>query len=455
MQLDMTKGRPLPVLLKFTLPLLVGNMFQQVYNMTDTMIVGRFVGAGALAAVGSTGTIMFLINGFAQGITSGFSILTSQRFGAGDERGVKRSVANGILLAILSTMILTVLFSAIMGPLLKIMQTPEDIFPYSYAYIMTISLGMAATMFYNLFSAFLRAVGNSRTPLFFLIFSACLNIVLDLLFILVFDMGVVGAARATIVSQAISAILCGGYIFLKTPILTPERKQWKLNLMDSKHQLSMGLPMALQFAITASGGLVMQTSVNRFGSEVVAVYTAAEKLEILVEEGMVAMGQAVATFGGQNFGKGDMKRIREGVRAAVSASAVYGIAAAVIISVVLEPALGIFFSGDIDLTTMMPWARTYMNICAAFFVPLSTIFVFRNIMQGCGYGFLPMMGGTVELVARLITAMIAIRMGSYVMTCFCHPAAWAAAAVFLWISYLYVMKDIEKKHLVGNPQDMV
>ena len=455
MQLDMTKGRPLPVLLKFTLPLLVGNMFQQFYNMADTVIVGRFVGASALAAVGSTGTIMFLINGFAQGITSGFSILTSQKFGAGDKLGVKQSVANGIILAVMSTMILTTFFSLIMRPLLGVMQTPEDIFPYSYAYIMTISLGMAATMFYNLFSAFLRAVGNSRVPLFFLVFSSCLNIGLDLLFILVFDMGVVGAARATVVSQAVSAILSGGYIFLKVPELTPEKDQWRVHKQDSKHQLSMGLPMAFQFAITASGGLVMQSSVNRFGSEVVAAYTAAGKLEALVEQGMVAMGQAVATYGGQNYGKGDIPRIRAGVRASLGAIIVYGIAAAVIVSIVLEPALGIFFSGDVDLSVMMPWSRTYMNICAAFFAPLSTIFVFRNIMQGCGYGFLPMMGGTVELVARLVTAVIAIYMGSFAMTCFCHPAAWVAAAVFLGISYLRVMKDIEKKHLVEKTQSMV
>lgn len=447
MQQDMTKGRPLPVLLRFTLPLIIGNMFQQLYNMADTVIVGRFVGAGALAAVGSTGTIMFLINGFAQGITSGFSILTSQRYGAGDHDGVKKSVANGIILAVLATAILTGFFAVILKPLLLLMNTPKDIFPYSYSYIMTISCGMVATVFYNLFSAYLRAVGNSQVPLFFLIFSACLNVGLDLLFILAFDMGVVGAARATVVSQAVSAILCGGYIFLKVPELTPKAAQWKLYSKDSKHQLSMGLPMALQFAITASGGLVMQSSVNRFGSEVVAAYTAAGKLEALVEQGMIAMGQAVATYSGQNYGKGDLKRIRAGVRAALLAIIVYAIAAALIVSGVLETAVGIFFSGDVDMAVMMPWARTYMNICTMFFVPLSTIFVFRNVMQGCGYGFLPMMGGTVELIARLITAVIAMKIGSFELTCFCHPAAWTAAAVFLGISYLHVMRDIEKKRM--------
>lgn len=448
MELDMTKGRPLPVLLRFTLPLLLGNIFQQFYNMADTVIVGRFVGAGALAAVGSTGTIMFLITGFAQGITSGFSILTSQRFGAGDANGVQRSVANGVILSIISTAILTAICLGVMQPLLGFMNTPEDIFHDAYTYIMIISGGMVATVFYNLFSAYLRAVGNSQVPLFFLVFSACLNIVLDLAFIVWFSMGVAGAALATVVAQAVSAVLCGCYIFMKVKALTPEAGQWRLNRSDSQNQLSMGLPMAFQFAITASGGMVMQSAINLFGSNAVAAYTAAGKLEALVEQGMVAMGQAVATYGGQNFGKGDIGRIKSGVKAALGAIIVYGMVAAIVVSVGLEPAISIFFAEGVDMAAMMPWARTYMNICASFFVPLSTIFVFRNVMQGCGYGFLPMMGGFAELVARLVVAVIAMMIGSYEVAVFCHPAAWTAAAVFTGVSYVWVMKDIERKHAV-------
>ncbi len=453
MELDMTKGKPLPVLLRFTLPLLLGNVFQQFYNMADTVIVGRFVGAGALAAVGSTGTIMFLITGFAQGITSGFSILTSQRFGAGDPQGVRRSVANGMILSVISTLILTAVCMGVMRPLLGWMNTPEDIFTDAYTYIMIISGGIIAMVFYNLFSAYLRAVGNSQAPLFFLVFSACLNIVLDLVFIVVFKLGVAGAALATVVAQGVSAVLCGGYIFLKVKALTPESGQWRLNSSDSKHQLSMGLPMAFQFAITASGGMVMQSAINLFGSNAVAAYTAAGKLEALVEQGMVAMGQAVATYGGQNFGKGDIERIKAGVKAALGAIMVYGAVAAIVVSVGLEPAIGIFFAEGVDMAAMMPWARTYMNICASFFLPLSTIFVFRNVMQGCGYGFLPMMGGFAELVARLTVAVIAMKVGSYALAVFCHPAAWTAAAVFTGVSYVWVMKDIvRRKDLAGIAQ---
>ena len=210
MQLDMTKGKTMPVILRFTIPLVIGNVFQQLYNMTDTIIVGRYVGAGALAAVGSTGTIMFLITGFAQGITAGFSILTAQRYGADDKKGVKRSVANGIILSVIASTILTLLCVSIMDPLLHLMNTPSDIFDDAYTYIMGISIGLTANIFYNLFSSYLRAVGNSQVPLFFLIFSACLNVGLDLLFIIRGGMGVAGAAWATNRSQAISAVLCAG-----------------------------------------------------------------------------------------------------------------------------------------------------------------------------------------------------------------------------------------------------
>ena len=265
MQLDMTKGKPLPVILQFTIPLVIGNIFQQLYNMADTIIVGRYVGAGALAAVGSTGTIMFLATGFAQGITAGFSILTAQRYGAGDKKGVKRSVANGIILAMIAAAILTLVCVSIMNPLLHLMNTPSDIFQDAYTYIMGISIGLTANIFYNLFSAYLRAVGNSQVPLFFLIFSACLNVGLDLLFIIRGGMGVAGAAWATNLSQAISAVLCAGYIWVKVPSLKPEREHWKIHGSDTRNQLAAGIPMAFQFAITASGTMIMQSAINLFG----------------------------------------------------------------------------------------------------------------------------------------------------------------------------------------------
>ena len=445
MQLDMTKGRPLPVILRFTIPLVIGNVFQQLYNMADTIIVGRYVGAGALAAVGSTGTIMFLTTGFAQGITAGFSILTAQRYGANDARGVKRSVANGILMSVIAAIIMTVFCVCIMNPLLHLMNTPADIFRDAYTYIMGISIGLTANIFYNLFSSYLRAVGNSQVPLFFLIFSACLNVGLDLLFIIRGGMGVAGAAWATNLSQAISAVLCAGYIWVKVPSLKPEREHWKIHGNDTRNQLAAGIPMAFQFAITASGTMIMQSAINLFGSVAVAAYTAAAKLQSLVIQGMIAMGQTMATYGGQNYGSGDVKRIKSGVRSALLAEFVYSVAAAALMCALLKPCLGLFFTGDVDLGAMMPWAKTYCYMTAVFFLPLCTIFIFRNIMQGCGYGFLPMMGGVSELIARLLVSMAAIRLLSYPLACFADPAAWIAAALFTGISYLFVIKKIEKE----------
>ena len=444
MQLDMTKGKPLPVILQFTIPLVIGNVFQQLYNMADTIIVGRYVGAGALAAVGSTGTIMFLATGFAQGITAGFSILTAQRYGAGDEKGVKRSVANGMILAVIAAVILTLVCVAIMNPLLHLMNTPSDIFQDAYTYIMGISVGLTANIFYNLFSSYLRAVGNSQIPLFFLIFSACLNVGLDLLFIIRGGMGVAGAAWATNLSQAISAVLCAGYIWVKVPSLKPEREHWKIHGSDTRNQLAAGIPMAFQFAITASGTMIMQSAVNLFGSEAVAAYTAANKLENLVVQGMIAMGQTMATYGGQNYGSGDVGSIKGGVKNALIAEFIYSLAAAAIVFFLYKPCLGLFFTGNVDLNAMIPWARTYCQLCILFFVPLSTIFIFRNIMQGCGYGFLPMMGGVAELIARLIVSMASIKLSSYFLACFADPAAWLSAGVFTGVSYLFVIRKIEQ-----------
>ena len=451
MEQDMTKGSPFKVLIMFTLPLAIGNILQQLYNMADTIIVGRYVGADALAAVGSTGTVMFLLNGFAQGITAGFAVLTSQRYGAKKTEGVKQSVSNGILLSVIGAVFFTAASILFMKPLLHLMNTPENIFADAYCYISLISLGMVANVFYNLFSAYLRAVGNSKMPLFFLVLSACLNVVLDLVFIINFQMGVAGAAWATNLSQAISAVLCAVYIYKKVPSLVPEKRHWRIHRGDTRFQLATGIPMALQFAITSSGTMVMQSAINLFGSEAVAAYTAAGKIHSLLTQGMVAMGQTMAVYSGQNYGKGDAARIRQGVRAALVIEVIYSLVSAVIVYSALEPSLGLFFSGEVDLTAMMPWARTYITICTLFYVPLCTIFIFRNTMQGCGYGFLPMMGGVVELVARLAVAVVAMNIHSYWLACACDPAAWVGAGVFTGVSYLYVMNKVQKSLGAGMP----
>lgn len=445
MQQDLTKGPILSQLLKFTIPLFIGNVFQQLYNMCDSIIVGRFVGQGALAAVGSTGTLMFLMIGFAIGNATGFSVLTSQRYGAGDEDGVKVSVANGVLLAVIISVILTAVFTLLVPDFLRLMNTPEDIYQEAYDYIHIIAEGLTATIFYNLLSCFLRAVGNSKAPLFFLVFSACLNVVLDLTLIIIFHMGTAGAALATVLSQAISAVLCLIYIMARVRELIPGREQWKLNKDASIHQIRMGGPMALQFAITASGTMVMQSAINLFGSTAVAAFTAASKVQNLLTQGLLSLGQAMTTYCGQNYGSGNAERIRKGVNTALKIAVVYSLAAAVLVYFLLPQMMSIFFSGDTDIGQLLPWARQYAYLSMCFFIPLGFIFVCRNSMQGCGYALLPMMAGVVEFFARTIMALIGMRTHSYILSVACDPAAWLCAGIFTFFAFRWTAKQIRKK----------
>ena len=426
---DMTRGRILPIILKFTIPLVIGNIFQQFYNMADTIIVGRFLGASALAAVGATSTVSFLMLGFAMGLATGFSVLTSQQFGAGDEDGVKVSVANGILLALL--------FSAL--------HTPPDIAADATAYMLVICSGLTASMFYNLFSSFLRSVGNSRAPFFFLAFSSCLNIVLDIWFIVYIGAGVRGAACATVVSQVVSVLLCALYILLRVRVLIPSARHWGLNRAATVHQLRMGIPMALQFAVTAAGTIVMQTAINMFGSVAVAAFTAAWRIQNVLTQGMVAMGQTMAAFCGQNFGSKNIERVRQGVRTAVRIEIIYSAAAGIAAVVLLPWFLRLFFSGSAGIGDLMPWAMIYTVESALFFIPLSLIFIFRNAMQGCSYSFRPRMGGVVEMAARTLCALAGIRLHSYLLSAGCDAAAWITAGTFLLLSYRYMLMKLTAK----------
>ena len=443
MQQDMTTGRILPVILRFTLPLFIGNIFQQFYSMADTVIVGRCLGAAALAAVGATSTVSFLLLGFAMGLASGFAVLTAQRFGAGDDEGVRISVSNGILLTVILSACLTFLGLMIVPRLLALMQTPADILGDATRYMLIICRGLAASMFYNLFSSFLRSVGNSRTPLFFLIFSSCTNIFLDLFFIVRLGLGVEGAALATVLAPGLSAALCLLYIIARVHVLVPARRHWGFHREASVHQLRMGVPMALQFSVTASGTIVMQSAINMFGSVAVAAFTAAWRIQNILTQGMIAMGQTMAAFCGQNFGKKDFARIREGVRSAVRVEIIYSLVSGFAAVALLPVIMRLFFSSDTDIAALMPWAMTYTVECAVIFIPLSLIFIFRNAMQGCSYSFLPLMGGVVEMAARVLCAIAGIYLHSYLLSAGCDGAAWLTAGLFTLLAYRFMMRQLE------------
>lgn len=456
METSLTQGKPLPLILRFTIPLFLGCVFQQFYNMVDTVIVGKYVGPNALAAVGSTGTVMFLIIGLANGMATGFTVLTSQKYGAGDENGTKGSFANGVLLSAIMVVIITIVFMLLMHPLLHIMNTPEDIYDDAYSYISTITLGAVSIVYYNYFASSLRALGNSKMPLYFLIFSAVLNIILDLIFILLFRLGTMGAALATDVSQGISAILCIIYIYRKMPSLRPEKKHWRLNRKYTRRQLGIGIPMSLQFGITASGTMVMQTAINVYGSVAVTGFTAASKVQNLMTQGMMAIGQTMASYSGQNYGHHDLDRVHEGTVAAIKISVVYSIIFGILCVLILPFLIRLFFDSNVDISEYMPYARVYCYECVIFYIPLSMIFIYRNTMQGCGYGMTAMMLGIVELIARLIFAFGSMSVGrfnadlGFALAAGADPFAWFTAGVISLILYQRVRRDILKKWESGH-----
>ena len=447
-QHDMTSGNPMKIIFDFTLPIFIGNVFQQFYNMADAVIVGKFVGTKALAAVGSTGTIMFLIYGFVVGMTAGFTVLTAQKFGAGDMPSMRRTVAGASILSLIIGLILTAAFMILMKPWLTLMNTPADIFGDAYAYIMIISGGILAQMLYNLLASILRALGNSRVPLYFLIFSALLNIVLDLVLIIVFHMGAAGAAVATVISQGVSGLLCLVYIVKKVPMLRLGREDWHPSGSLIKTQIGIGIPMALQYSITAVGTMMVQSSLNILGSTLVAAFTAASKIEQVVTQAYVAMGTTMATYGAQNMGAGNVPRIRQGFKASTIIGIVYAFIAAALVMTVGKYMSYLFVSEDVEL--IMDSVDIYLKCVGTFFIPLAIVNIYRNGIQGLGYGILPMMAGVAELVGRGAVAVIAAGQKSYLGVCLASPAAWVLAAALLIGMYYYIVKVDLKKIFPGR-----
>lgn len=445
---DMTTGNPVKLILTFSIPLLIGNIFQQFYSMADTIIVGRFLGVNSLAAVGSTGAMAFLVNGFVIGLTSGFAVLVSQRFGANDDEGVKKAFASSLILSIIMTIIVTFISMISARPLLEFMNTPADIIDDALAYIIVIYAGNIAIIFYNMFASILRALGDSKTPLYFLIIASILNIILDIVFILNFSTGVAGAAYATIISQAVSVILCVIYIIKKFPILKLEKKHWKIRKSYVIKQLRIGIPMALQFSITAAGAMVLQGALNNFGSKIIASYTAASKVQQLVMQPAVTFGVAMATYSGQNLGAGRIDRIKEGVKKCTIISIIVSIISTIVVVTFGGTFTKLFMDGN-DLEVIM-YAKHYLNTVSIFYIPLGLIFIYRNTLQGIGDSFVPMMAGVAEMVARTVVAFTLPSIIGFTGIALADPAAWFAAAIPLGITYFKRINVILKeKQLVA------
>lgn len=410
--------------------------------MVDTIIVGKFVGTKALAAVGSVGTINFLIIGFMLGLTAGFTVLTAQRYGAGDMKNMRRTVGSAAVLSLIVTLVMTLVSMLGMRGLLQFMHTPEDIFGDAYRYIMIICGGIFATVLYNLLASVLRALGNSQVPLYFLILSALLNVVLDLLFIIVFHWGAAGAAYATVISQGVSGILCLVYIAKKMPELRLEKGDFRLSAHIVKMQVGIGIPMALQYSITAIGTMMVQSALNMLGSMAVAAFTAASKVEQIATQAYVALGTTMATFCAQNMGAGKLDRIRRGFRATTWIGVAYSLVFGLLTAFFGKYLTYLFVSSDVQ--TLMGQVDIYLKCASLFFIALNIVNVYRNGIQGMGYGVLPMMAGVAELLGRGIVALAAGLNRSYLLACLASPVAWVFAGVLLLFMYRVVMKQQEK-----------
>lgn len=438
----MTTGAPAKVITGFTIPVYLGNLFQHLYNMVDAIIVGQFIGSSALAAVGSVGTIMFLMNGFLSGMTTGFTVLTAQYFGAGDDSNVRKSVISAGILSFFAAGIISVVSLRFMRTLLIYMNTPSDIFEYAYQYMIVICVGIFAQTAYNLSGNILRAMGNSKIPLYFLILAAILNIILDLIFIIVFQMGTRGAAIATVAAQGTSAICCLGYIIWKMPVLRFARSDCKMDFYMIRDQLRMGIPMALQFSITAVGTMMVQSALNILGSATVAAYTAAVKIEQMITQGFIAMGAAMTSYCAQNRGAMKFSRIRAGVRVAGRLGIGYAAVTGLILWTIGKYAACLFITEDIP--AMLQSVEIYLR-CTAIFMPfLMLVDLLRNSIQGMGYGLLPMLAGVAELIGRGIVSQISAKYRSYFGVCMAGPAAWILASVVVLVVYFIIMRNFSK-----------
>lgn len=442
MQKDMTQGNPMKLILGFSIPLLFGLLFQQFYSMVDTIIVGHYLGVDALAAVGATGSVNFLIIGFCMGICNGFAIPVAQEFGAGNEKNLRKYVTNGVRLAVVFAVVMTIVVVLLCRPILRLMQTPENIIDASYSYIVIIFIGIPVTYLYNMTSAIIRSLGDSRTPVIFLTLAAILNIGLDLLCIIVFHWGVAGAAIATVSSQAVAGICCFLFMRQKFTILQMSRDDWMKDRNFMSKLCGMGLPMGLQYSITAIGSVILQSAVNSIGSDAVATVTAGGKLSMFLMCPFDAMGSTMATYGGQNVGAGKFDRIGKGLKSCVLLGAAYSAIALGVIVLFGRSLLLLFLdSGETAILENAKWYVT-MNVC--FYFALALVNIVRFLIQGMGYSRLAVFAGMFEMVARGLAGFVLVPCFGFTAVGFANPLAWIFADIFLIPAYIFVRKDIER-----------
>ena len=441
---DLTEGRPLKLILSFALPMLFGVLFQQLYSFVDTAVVGRFLGAERLAAVGATGSVNFLVIGLCLGLCSGFSIPIAQAFGARDEKEVRRCVWHAVVLSTVLSIVFAVLSTVLCRPLLRLMNTPEEILDASARYISIIFAAIPCCILYNMAGGILRSLGDSRTPVIFLVIASLVNIALDLFLIIVCGMDVAGAAVATAVSQLLSGIGCVVVMIRRFPILHLNREDRRFDPALARKMLGTGLPMGLQFSITAIGSVIVQWSVNGLGVNAVAAISGAAKLSMFFACVFDALASTMATYAGQNMGARKLDRIHQGLRCTSVMGIAYCVAAFGVAALFARPLLGLFIDAEAAPEVMAMGTR-YLMINAAFYIPLLFVNIVRLSIQGMGFTRVAMLAGLSEMVARTVVALFVVPALGFTGACLANPAAWIMADLFLFPCYFQIMRVLRQR----------
>lgn len=453
---EMTSGPSLPLILNFTLPLLLGNLLQQTYSLVDAAIVGKFLGINALASVGASTSVVFLILGFCNGCCSGFGIPVAQKFGARDYMTMRRLVSVSLKLAGVMSVGIALVTSLLCAYILHSMQTPDNIFDGAYQYLLITFIGIPCTFYYNLLSSIIRALGDSKTPFWFLLFATVLNILLDIFCILVLGWGVAGAALATVFSQGLSAFLCYHYMYRKFDILKTTASDRRFRPELAKQLLGIGVPMGLQFSITAIGSIMLQSANNALGTACVAAFTAAMRIKMVFLCALESLGMAMATYCGQNYGAGKPERIWQGIKSATWMMLVYVACVIALLWGFSEPFAMLFI--DPSETEVIDYTALFLHINVSFFPFLGSLCILRYSIQGAGYTMLAMFSGVAEMIARILVSVVIVPIWGFTGVCFGDSTAWIFANLFLVPAFIYMYRRlrqiVQKEGRDGNGENV-
>lgn len=422
------------------MPLLLGNLLQQTYSLVDAAIVGKFLGINALASVGASTSVVFLILGFCNGCCGGFGIPVAQKFGARDYSTMRRYVSVSLQLAAVMSVVIAVVTSILCDDILRMMRTPENISEGAYSYLLVTFIGVPCTFFYNLLSSIIRALGDSKTPFWFLLFSAVLNILLDLFCILYLGWGVAGAAIATLISQGISALLCYWYMMKRFDILQGTSDERKFDGALARRLMYIGVPMGLQFSITAIGSIMLQSANNALGTACVAAFTAAMRIKMFFMCPFESLGIAMATYTGQNYGAGKPERIWMGVKASALMMIIYWAFTFAVLMLGARTFALLFV--EASEWEILKDTELFLHISVSFFPILGLLCILRYTIQGAGYTNLAMLSGVSEMIARILISLYAVPAFGYLAVCFGDPTAWVAAVLFLIPAFVFVYRRL-------------